>query len=133
MARMKKEEKIPTRLFFDYMVFILPLSLQKLIESMSQAFFNMLKLIMLSDGKRFLLCFRPVDHCGLMSAAALTTALAYAPESMQALSFPERLRLLFRVSLKVSSPFYKQHGYSAFPHLKASVFSIGDLMINSHL
>lgn len=36
-----------------------------------------------------------------MSVAALTTALAYAPESMQALSFPERLHRLFRVNFKL--------------------------------
>lgn len=46
MAKVKKR-KIPTRLFFDYMVVILQLFLQKLLESMSQAFLNMLKLIML--------------------------------------------------------------------------------------
>lgn len=54
-----------------------------------------------------LFCFRPVGHCGPMSVEAHTTALAYAPESTQALSFPEQLLLLFRVSLKVSFIFCK--------------------------
>ena len=63
----------------------------------------MLHLSMLS----FMLLFRPVGHYGPMSVAALTTALAYAQESMRASSSPERLRLHFRVSLKVSFLFDK--------------------------
>lgn len=45
---------------------------------------------------------RPVGHYGPMSVGAHTTALAFAPESMQASSSPEQLRLLFRVRFKVS-------------------------------
>lgn len=49
--------------------------------------------------KMLFLCFRPVALFGPMSAGALTTALVYVPESMQALSSPEQLPLLFRVGI----------------------------------
>lgn len=73
------------------------------------------------------LLFRPVDHCGLTSVAALTTARAYAPELMQASSFPERLRLLFRVSFNFEYYLWKMqsHSKSLFSHLETSVFPVG--------
>lgn len=52
--------------------------------------------------KHFRIHFRLVGHYGRMSVAAPTTALDYAPKLMQASSFPGRLSLPFRVSLKTS-------------------------------
>lgn len=49
----------------------------------------------------FLLCFRPVGRSGLTSVAALTTALASAPESTQASSSHAQSLPPFRVSQKV--------------------------------
>lgn len=48
-----------------------------------------------------MLSFRPVDHYGRMSVEARTTALAYAPESMQASSSPEQSPLPFRVRFEM--------------------------------
>lgn len=71
--------------------------------------------------------FRLVGHCGLTSVAAPTTARAYAPELMQVSSFPERLRLLFRVSFNFEYYLWKMqsHSKSLFSHLETSVFLIG--------
>lgn len=73
------------------------------------------------------LLFRPVGRCGLTSVAALTTARAYAPELMQVSSFPERLRLLFRVSFNFECYLWKMHSHSKslFSHFETSVFPVG--------
>lgn len=77
-----------------------------------------------------------MGHCGPMSVGALTTALAFAPESMQASSSPEQLRLLFRVRIKVSFLFDKEFIDSSWlccPNLCTSVFSMFAFMIKFHL
>lgn len=73
------------------------------------------------------LLFRPVGRCGLTSVAAPTTARAYAPELTQVSSFPERLRLPFRVSVDFKSYLWKMqsHSKSLFSHLGTSVFLVG--------
>lgn len=73
------------------------------------------------------LLLRPVGRCGLTSVAAPTTARAYAPELMQVSSFPERLRLLFRVSFNFEYYLWKMqcHRKSLFSHLETSVFLVG--------
>lgn len=97
--------KKPTRLFFDYMV--LQLSLRGSSDGVILKFCLAFKAVHAGCMNLNFFSFRPVGHCGPMSVEARTTALAYAPESMQALSFPERLLPLFRVSFKVSFTFCK--------------------------
>lgn len=90
MVEMEKQNN-PTRLCYGYTIIILQLSLRK--------FF--------SDVPKNAFLLRPVGHYGPMSVGALTTALAFAPESTQASSSPEQLLLLFRVRFKMYFQFDK--------------------------